>query len=489
MKKLIIFLILCILFPLVNAAYYVTNPVNCPSSDGTNFPGQNCAPQDICGASGSTAQCYDTSIITAPSANSTTSGGGTNYACSDTTCSGGFITDCYATADSGAPFCDNNGAFWCDQNSTCYSTKYRETTCLKDVFASSACAGCLSGRQNCTSNNCDVITGSTNCAVGSNNNIGASCTCACDASAYDCDSSGAGVGNGCEILNGVTCGTNAIYSGCDGASGNCVCSGNYLDCDEGGESVGNGCEILNGGACSIGTLTGVYSGCSGGTGNCIVNPSDFTTGVARNYSTQTVPFLGGWDYGTALLFFLRNNATDSNFTVNKYGCIVFNDSTTQCTAGGSSSGGGGMVFNQNLNTSANVTFNNISVTQNVTANTFLGNINASYILNGFWMTLSSFLLNVTSLNLQNGSQVNTTIRAYNYFNLTNITTLDYRNSTQLNQTYILNNTGNVSFNNVTTKNLNVSATAVLNFTCMYWNTTSSSCQSYIYFNGTDSIWK
>jgi len=161
-------------------AFWVDNPVNCPSSNQTEFPGQNCAPEDICGDSSGTAQCFDTSTISAPSSTATSNtdqdGGSFGF-------DGGYLVNCFVTADAEAPFCDNGGSFFCDRNSTCFSTQSRDTTCTANVFGQSTCGSCRSGFNDCNAD-----------------------------------------GGVCEIQNGASCGTNAEFNGCDGANGNCICS-------------------------------------------------------------------------------------------------------------------------------------------------------------------------------------------------------------------------------------------------------------------------
>lgn len=260
------------LFGIVSSAnYYSTDPDNCPSSDATNYPGQNCAPQDICGDNSGIAQCYDTSTMNPPAGSSTTTGtGGTDYSCSDTTCSGGYVTNCYATIDSGAPYCDNNGAYLIDRNPTCYN-KHVQTTATGGAFVTSSCSA------TCTTN-----------------------YFACDGDTTDAD--------GCEIHAGDSCGSGTgtiVYNQCYSASaGNCT-SSTRLDCDDSDSdgnpatcNVGNGCEILIGGACTVGALSGTYgSTCTGSSGTCLLTPQHFITSTKAEYqSNATNPFLWGIDY-------------------------------------------------------------------------------------------------------------------------------------------------------------------------------------------------
>src|SRR3990167_6892592 len=306
-RILLSFAISIFLLKLVTSAYYVTSPTACPSSDGVNFPGQNCAPQDICGSSSGIAQCYDTSTIFAPAGSSTTSGsGGTDYSCSDATCSGGFVTDCYATIDASAPFCDNSGNFLIDRNSTCYN-KHVQTTATGGAFVTSTCSA------TCT----------TNWFI-------------CDGSSGDAD--------GCEINAGSSCGSGTgtiVNNQCYSASaGNCTRSSDYLDCDNDDSDSNtitcngaNGCEIDPGSSCTVVGLSGTYStSCSGGAGVCVVSKSYFETGTNTQYSTNaTEHFLWGTDYGLIGDLLRLNNTNYGMFRVNVTGCIIWFDGTSTCT--------------------------------------------------------------------------------------------------------------------------------------------------------------
>jgi len=282
MRKLIVVLAFIALIGSLSAAYWVTDFNTCPQT----YQSQTCiSPTLVCGYNGGITYCADPSTITAPGspATSNTDQDSGSY-------NGGYLIDCYAF-DSGSPYCNNNGAFWCDRNSTCHTTNHRDTTCTASLFGASTCGSCRSGYDNCTGDDdCETQLGVSSCAVGSNNNVPSCGGCVCDTGAYDCDSSGAGVGNGCEIANGA--------------------------------------------ACTIGGLTGVYSGCSGAVGNCVVPTSNFVTGVQANYSTTNF-LLWGKNFGLGWLMNLTNS-TNSSIGIDQNACIFFPDATTQCTA---SSGG------------------------------------------------------------------------------------------------------------------------------------------------------
>lgn len=299
---------------IVMGATWVNNPLNCPNT----YQSQTCSGSNlVCGYSGGVTFCYDMSLINPPigTATSNTDQDSGSY-------NGGYIMDC-VSYDGTAPHCDNGGSEYCDRNSTCYTTNTRDTTCTANAWTQSSCGNCRSGYLNCT--------------------------------AYPC-----------AIQVGVTTNTShSHYHTCNTFG----CDTGYLDCNGAGDGANaDGCEILNNGACSIGSLVGTYSGCSGTSGNCVVSTSNFVTGVQANYSTsENRSFLWGWDYGLGNLLFLRNNATNSNFSINSTGCIKFSDSTSQCTAStGSSSGGfswdlkAPYIINSSNNISFNESYANIS---------------------------------------------------------------------------------------------------------------------------------
>lgn len=201
------------------ASQWVTNPATCSINDPVNFPGQNCTPQRICGDNSGIAQCYNTAGITAPVASAISD---TKYDAGHA--AGGYLLNCYAAMDAGAPFCDNGGAMWCNRDNTCHDTNHKMTQCTGGVFGASTCdSACISGYQDCdvTPTICEVETNVTNCAVGSNNNIGAACGCQCDSGYVDCNASGPGAGDGCEIQVGGSCVGGGGLAGTWNAS--CVC--------------------------------------------------------------------------------------------------------------------------------------------------------------------------------------------------------------------------------------------------------------------------
>jgi hypothetical protein len=351
-------------------AQWVDDPADCPDA----YQSQSCPDTSrVCGSNAGITYCYEPSNLLPPSINYTTSSN-VDDGSFDT---GGYLISCLSF-DGTAPHCDNNGAFWCDASIYCSNTKFRETICLENTFGSAVCGDCLSGRQNCTSDVCNVVTGLTNCASGANNNIGAGCICQCDAGFVDCNLGGVETGDGCEILLGVTtnnshshyvtcntfacdtnwldcngtgdgtdidgceiniggvCGISATYDNvCAGTSGNCTCSSNYYDCDnDDGDgnilttnNLGSGCEIQGGSSCNIGGAQGTYIGCT-----CVPDKSNFETGTLSAYFTSN-PLLWGAQYGTGWLLNLTNGATDKTFGIDNETCIVFSDGSRQCSAG------------------------------------------------------------------------------------------------------------------------------------------------------------
>lgn len=376
--------------PFVYAAspYWVDDPLNCPATDATEFPGQDCAPNNICGESSDIAQCHDGLSISAPSGTSSSNtdqdGGGFD---------GGYLINCFVSADGSAPFCDNGGSFWCDRNSTCYSTQFRDTTCNANVFGESSCGSCRSGYNDCDADGgiCEIQNGAscgTNAEYsGCSGSLG---NCICEANHLDCDASGASSGNGCEIGVGDSCGfgTGTYGSSCFGSGGNCISSGTTLDCnnDDGDDNEAtcnggsDGCEITVGGACTVGSLSGTYANtCSAGNGLCVIDKSYFETGTETSYSSDD-PLLWGVQYGGGDLANFTNGDTNISFAINNSGCLIFPDGTTQCTSGGGS-----------LNSSEYVPY------QNATQNVDLNSQNITTTGTGFFSALGSLLSRITNL--------------------------------------------------------------------------------------------
>jgi len=217
MKKLITILFLVLIaFPAYGASEWVQDPSDCPATDETDFPGQSCNPVEICGDDGGTAQCYDTSSISYPAGDDDSN---TNYS---VVADGGYLIDCFATADGGAPYCDNGGDWWCDRNSTCYTTNHKDTTCLNGGNTYE-CGDCRSAYQDCdeTAAICEVQTGVT--AQDNDNTVfAAECGYAC-ASGYQACEGDAADTEGCLYETGVTaCDAGGGEPGVIGAGCSCT---------------------------------------------------------------------------------------------------------------------------------------------------------------------------------------------------------------------------------------------------------------------------
>ena len=210
------------------AQLYVDDPTDCPATDPTNFPGQDCTPDEICGDISDIAQCLDTSTITAPTSNATTN---TLYDSSFA----GYIIDCYRTTT-----CDFKFA---TRNSTCYTTRVRDTVALENTFGESVCDDCRIGYDNCTGDPdvCEVQLGVTACATGANNNVPSCGSCACDSGFQNCTTASPLIG--CDEQTGVTAqdNPNTVYAAACGYA----CSSGYQACEGESASV-EGCNYETG---------------------------------------------------------------------------------------------------------------------------------------------------------------------------------------------------------------------------------------------------
>jgi hypothetical protein len=179
---------------------WVADPVTCSISDPTSFPGQNCSPVRICGSSSGIAQCYNTTTLLPPAVSATSN---TSY--SATYPNGGYLTNCYAVKDSTAPYCDNNGSYWCNLSTNCYTTQRRDTVCTANTWNTATCGSCRTGFGDCNADAgvCEIQYGTTNYPTGANNNYLNCTTAQCDTGYLDCDAGGIAVGNGCEIQNEI----------------------------------------------------------------------------------------------------------------------------------------------------------------------------------------------------------------------------------------------------------------------------------------------
>ena len=272
------------------AANWQANPSGCPATDPANFPGQNCTPDRICGDNSSAAQCFNTPSLSAPAGSNTTT------STSQYRSGGGYVINCNTTIDGGAPFCDNNGSFWCNPDTSCYGGgNNRETTCAGTKWSSDggafSCGNCLPANLDCAGDTkCEVQKNVTDYPSGANNHYGNTCLITdvrCDASQYDCDVSGVAAGNGCEQQSGVSCSLG-------GLSGTMQCSGNPAgSCTDGGSNY----DCV-----------------------CIVPKSNFQTGTLSSYATVD-PLLWGRQYGAGDLISFGNASATDVFSVANDGVV------------------------------------------------------------------------------------------------------------------------------------------------------------------------
>lgn len=280
-------------------SYWVDDPADCPDE----YNSITCLPELVCGLSGESPLCYDTSSINPPASLEST--WSNNIADFD----GGFLLNCYAT-DASEPYCFPSSND-CDRNATCYSTQHRYTNCTAGLWGVSVCGDCYGNYRDCDADVgiCEVLLGSTNCGGGANNNYASCTSCQCDGGWEDCDAGGVNETNGCEYEVNAVCNTNAKnLSSCAG----CTCNANYFDCDDGDPETGGGCGTLNGGSCSVGGLSGTTS-CTAGAGGCYavsggteyactceVDAVDIgLSGDWLNWSSSLYPFLWLHQYGSA----------------------------------------------------------------------------------------------------------------------------------------------------------------------------------------------
>lgn len=279
---------------------WVQDPNTCPMDDDVQYPGVTCDPDFICGDIGGTPQCYDTPPALTPPigdfVGSTTLYN--NFAGDD----GGFVSNCYYTTS-----CTNAGNYWCNRDDSCYTNEHRETTCLADNWSGGGagvsfdCGACRAGYEDCNlgGDDCEIQFGVTNWPAGANNNYMSCLAPQCDTSYWDCDASGIGAGNGCELLNGSPCAIGAL-------SGTYVCS-------------------VGAGVCQNGTQTATCT--------CVVPKSYFETGTQTEYAT-TDPLIWGTQHGTGDLLQFGTNLITDLFTIHNDGSMEINDDFTLATTAG-----------------------------------------------------------------------------------------------------------------------------------------------------------
>lgn len=208
MKKLLILILFLLVATPVSAAYYVNDPTNCLSSDPATYPGQDCTPDNICGVVSGIVQCYDNSTIAPPSSAVTSN---TLYSGSF---GGGYIMDCYR-----ATTCN---AGYCNRDATCYSTKYRDTSCTADAWETATCGSCRSGYLDCTGDDvCEIAVGST--AWSTPNTTYLTCSTGQCVSGYQACEGDTATDDGCNYQTGVTsCDAGGGEPGVIGAGCSCT---------------------------------------------------------------------------------------------------------------------------------------------------------------------------------------------------------------------------------------------------------------------------
>ncbi len=274
------------------AVNWVANPASCPQSDPANFPGQNCAPNNMCGDSSGIAQCYNTASISAPAVSVNSS---VLYASALT---GGYVINCFTASDSSSPYCDNNGAAWCNRDASCYGGgNNRLTTCLAGKWAyegagAYTCGDCLTTHLDCTGDTkCEVQKNVTTYPTGGNNHYGTTCDAAdvrCNTSYYDCDATGVTVGNGCEAYRAGAC------TGAGGLTGTWSCA------------------VDAGGTCT--------DGGSNYTCTCVTPKCPFESATLCQYFSAD-PLLWGKQLGSGELIRMGNTSKEDAFVVNNDGSI------------------------------------------------------------------------------------------------------------------------------------------------------------------------
>jgi len=321
-------------------SYWVDDPNSCPDS----YQSQTCSGSDIvCGADGGVTYCYGPGSLNAPGSSSTS-----NSNVDDGSFDGGYLIDCYAYDGSephcdntGSFWCDRNSScYGVGRDTSCTADAFGETTCGDCRSTYFECDGSITD-----SDGCEILGGSS-CGSGTGTVETGECfsstqgNCTRISDYLDCDNDD---GDGSEITcNGANgCEVNPGSSSCDTVSafdsGNnnhltdcssCSCDSGYLDCDGSGTGSGNGCEVEDGGSCTVGGLSGTYDDCT-----CVVDKSYFETGTKAEYSTgSSQAFLWGKDYGTGWLINFSNKENEI-FGVDNNSCIVLKDGTSICDSG------------------------------------------------------------------------------------------------------------------------------------------------------------
>jgi len=336
---------------------------------------------------------------------------------------GGYIIDCFAQPEDAAePFCDNSGNWLCNRDATCYANPVNKLTVCTGAGTFS-CGNCRSGYQTCDGNaaDCEVLTNSTNYPTGANNHYIAACGVECDTNYLDCDGEGADATDGCEILNGGTCASHAVYNGCSAGNGVCQCSSGYNDCnsDLALLGAGNGCEIHTGDACTTGQgVSGTYSACT-----CVPSKSYFETGTQSVYSTDD-PLLWGQQVGTGQLMNFWN-ADEEIFSLTGSGAMTLSGVDSSLSTSGAILTEDNLTLNgDNGAVDAVLTFGNASGVQTLeflnTAQMFQfstdvnvqGNLTVSGTING--VDISNLASDATHLKVSSGAGLTISVAAGDY---------------------------------------------------------------------------
>lgn len=295
-KTIILASVLIILAGMVNAAIWVKDGNNCP----TSYQALSCSGvKHMCGTTGGALD--PTLCELAPTITGSVPGGDGYTESGNYGLAGGYVTNCAS-----AGTCKN--AWTCQRQTSCYNA-HRKTKCIGGG-TTSTCVGCWATRLDCngigdgSDGDCEVTKHSTTFPGVPNARYATTCsTWECKPSYQNCDGQ---PGNGCEIKYGAL----GVGESCtrydNGASGYCSNCGT-----SGYDSNNNDC-------------------------NCIqVPPVPFETGVKAEYTT-TNPLLWGKQLGTGWLLKLTNS-TGADFGINHGGCIVFPSGLEMCApqAGGS----------------------------------------------------------------------------------------------------------------------------------------------------------
>lgn len=328
MKKFLFGFGLLLLLPFAQAAddLWVDDPTDCPRV----YNSVNCGADFVCGVNSDTnfPACASEALMSPPVFNTTANQSFTNLF------GGGYLINCHETAPGFDKHCLNDGNFFCNEDSSC-TGENRDTICSAGSFGAFSCSACLGNTLDCTGDpmvgNCNVIKNSTNFPVGSNNRYGNTCEASdviCKSGYQDCDGSGNGVGNGCEVRTNVTSyAANSVVNG----SCNSVCNSGYVDCDASGAGTGTGCEVK-------------YE-----TTNGVSNPTSYNSAANNAFSQSCQPMCrngfidcdgSGSDAGTGCEIQVDVTSFAANSAVNNSCVSDCNNGFLDCDGGGAGVGNG-----------------------------------------------------------------------------------------------------------------------------------------------------